>query len=206
MTSAILSGDYFLSRRAGGKVSFCKQMSTADSRIEIRIVVQSRESVISPIWEACANERFLSGGEAMRYASIKIGISSLALVAILFMTIAVVISAPTQEKKGAQQNGVDNSKMGPYRALAQHIYVDFQKGDLAGAAEMARVLERLWDKAEDYGGDTALSKTNRKLFDDIDKAMDQFITHLTEAKGKAPDPVKFKAAYNAYLDKLKQAD
>jgi hypothetical protein len=96
--------------------------------------------------------------------------------------------------------------MGPYRALAQHIYSDFQKGDLAAAAEMARVLERLWDKAEDYGGDAALSKTNRKLFDEIDRAMDQFITPIMEAKGKPPDPAKVKAAFNAYLEKLKLAD
>ena len=77
--------------------------------------------------------------------------------------------------------------------MAQHIYSDLQKGDLAGAAEMSRVLERLWDKAEDYGGDTALSKTNRKLFDDIDKAMDQFISPIMEAKGKPPDAAKVKA-------------
>ena len=111
-----------------------------------------------------------------------------------------------QEKKVAQKNGVDMSKMGAYRALAQHIYADLQKGDLAGAAEMAQVLERLWDKAEDYGGDTALSKTNRKLFDEIDKAMDQFITPITEAKGKPPDAAKVKAAFNLYLEKLKLAD
>jgi len=109
-------------------------------------------------------------------------------------------------QRAAQQNGVDNTKMGPYRALAQHIYGDFQKGDLAAAAEMARVLERLWDKAEDYGGDTALSKTNRKLYDEIDKAMDQFISPLMEAGGKTPDSAKVKAAYLAFLDKLKQAD
>jgi hypothetical protein len=142
----------------------------------------------------------------MRYPSIKIGIPVLALLATLLMTIAAVVPAPAQEKKGSQQNGVDNSKMGPYRALAQHIYFDFQKGDLAGAAEMARVLERLWDKAEDYGGDAALSKTNRKLFDEIDKAMDQFISPITESKGKPPDPAKVKAAFNTYLEKLKLAD
>jgi len=111
-----------------------------------------------------------------------------------------------QEKKVAQQNGVDNSKMGAYRALAQHIYADFQKGDLPAAAEMARVLERLWDKAEEYGGDTALAKTNRQLFDEIDKAMDQFIMPITEAKGKSPDVAKVRAAFNAYLEKLKLAD
>jgi hypothetical protein len=68
------------------------------------------------------------------------------------------------------------------------------------------VLERIWDKAEEYGGDTALAKTNRKLFDEIDKAMDQFITPLMEAKSKAPDPAKVKAAFNLYLEKLKLAD
>lgn len=131
--------------------------------------------------------------------------------AILFPALALLLGtvahpAMTQEKKVAQANGVDNSKMGPYRALAQHIYGDFRKGDLTAAAEMSRVLERLWDKAEDYGGDTALSKTNRKLFDDIDKAMDQFISPIMDAKGKPLDAAKVKAAYNAYLEKLRLAD
>jgi hypothetical protein len=119
---------------------------------------------------------------------------------------AAVAPILAQEKKVAQQNGVDNSKMGAYRAIAQHIYADFQKGDVAAAAEMARVLERLWDKAEEYGGDTALAKTNRQLFDEIDKAMDQFLTPIWEAKGKPPDAAKVKALYNAYLEKLKLAD
>jgi hypothetical protein len=122
------------------------------------------------------------------------------------VALAAAGSALAQEKKVGQQNGVDNSKMGAYRAIAQHIYSDFQKGDLAGAAEMARVLERLWDKAEDYGGDAALSKTNRQLFDEIDKAMDQFLTPIWDAKAKPPDSAKLKAAYNTYLDKLKLAD
>ncbi len=131
--------------------------------------------------------------------------------ALPFLALALVVgtvahSAMAQEKKVAQANGVDNSKMGPYRALAQHIYSDFQKGDVVGAAAMGRVLERVWDKAEDYGGDTALSKTNRKLFDEIDKAMDEFLTPIWDAKGKSPDAAKVRAAYNAYLDKLKLAD
>jgi hypothetical protein len=117
-------------------------------------------------------------------------------------------SAPAwaQEKKAAQKNGVDISKMGAYRALAQHLYSDYQKGDLAAAAELGTILERLWDKAEEYGGDTALAKTNRKLFDEIDKAMDQFIIPITESKGKPPDPAKVKAAFNTYMEKLKLAD
>jgi hypothetical protein len=127
--------------------------------------------------------------------------------ALAFLT-ASPASAPTwaQEKKIAQKNGVDISKMGAYRALAQHLYSDYQKGDLAAAAELGTILERLWDKAEEYGGDTALAKTNRKLFDEIDKAMDQFIIPITESKGKPPDPAKVKAAFNLYLEKLKLAD
>jgi hypothetical protein len=129
-----------------------------------------------------------------------------ALICAFFLALATAGSAVAQDKKIAQTNGVDNSKMGAYRALAQHMFADFQKGDLAAAAELGTVLERLWDKAEEYGGDTALAKTNRKLFDEIDKAMDQFITPITEAKGKTPDASKVKAAFNAYLEKLKQAD
>jgi hypothetical protein len=130
----------------------------------------------------------------------------LALVFALLIAAAAAAPASAQEKKVAQKNGVDISKMGAYRALAQHIYGDFQKGDLAAAAELSTVLERLWDKAEEYGGDTALAKTNRQLFDEIDKAMDQFITPFIEAKGKPPDPARTKAAFNAYMEKLKLAD
>lgn len=122
------------------------------------------------------------------------------------LAFATAASTPAQEKKVAQTNGVDNSKMGAYRALAQHMYADFQKGDLAAAAELGTILERLWDKAEEYGGDTALAKTNRKLFDEIDKAMDQFLMPITESKGKSPDAAKVRAAFNLYMEKLKQAD
>jgi hypothetical protein len=124
----------------------------------------------------------------------------------LLFVLTCVFPLGAQEKKVGQTNGVDNTKMGAYRALAQHIYSDFQKGDVAAAAEMGRVLERVWDKGEDYGGDSALSKTNRKLFDEIDKAMDQFLTPMWEAKTKPPDAAKVKAAFNAYLEKLKLAD
>jgi hypothetical protein len=130
----------------------------------------------------------------------------LALVFVFFTAFAATASTSAQEKKVAQKNGVDISKMGAYRALAQHMYADFQKGDLAAAAELGTILERLWDKAEEYGGDTALAKTNRQLFDEIDKTMDQFITPITEAKGKPPDAARVKAAFNAYMEKLRLAD
>lgn len=128
------------------------------------------------------------------------------IVAIALATSLLGFASPQTAKRSPQTAGVDDTKMGPYRALAQLTFAAFQKNDAATAAELARVLERVWDKAEDYGGDTALSKTNRKVFDEIDKAMDQFITPLVEYKTKTPDAAKVKAAYNAYVEKLALAD
>jgi hypothetical protein len=96
--------------------------------------------------------------------------------------------------------------MGAYRVLAQPLYSDFQKGALAAAAELGTMLERLWGKAEEYGRDNALAKTSRKLFDEIDKAMDQFILPITQSKDTVPDPVSMKAAYNAHMKNLRLAD
>ncbi|HTQ62699.1 MAG TPA: hypothetical protein VMI32_20905 [Candidatus Solibacter sp.] len=96
--------------------------------------------------------------------------------------------------------------MGAYRALAQHAYLEFQKGDVVAAAQLARSLERVWDKAEDYGGDMALHKTHADLFEEIDKAMDEFVMPLEEYRTKSPEPAKVRAAFNAYMEKLKLAD
>ncbi len=124
----------------------------------------------------------------------------------LFLGAFAVSASSAQEKRAPQTAGVDKTKMGPYRALAQLALAASQKGDNATAAQLGQILERTWDKAEDYGGDTALSKTNHALFDQIDKAMDTFITLLVEHATSAPDPAKVKAAYNAYIEKLKLAD
>jgi hypothetical protein len=123
---------------------------------------------------------------------------------VLACSLAVPFSA--QEKRIPQTAGVDNSKMGPYRALAQLAYAASLKGDNAGAAMLAKILERTWDKAEDYGGDTALSKKNPALFEQVDKAMDQFISLFLDHPASAPEAAKLKAAYALYLEKLKLAD
>ena len=122
------------------------------------------------------------------------------LLALLFANSAAA------QTKAPQSAGVDNTKMGPYRALATLAFNASQKGDNAIAATLAKILERTWDKSEDYGGDTALSKTNKKLFDEVDKAMDQFVSLLVEHPATPPDPARLRAAYTNYLDKLKQAD
>ena len=125
---------------------------------------------------------------------------SLLLLAILFA------NSTAAQTKAPQTAGVDNTKMGPYRALATLAFNASQKGDNASAATLAKILERTWDKSEDYGGDTALSKTNKKLFDEVDKAMDQFVSLLVEHPATAPEPARLRAAYTNYLEKLKEAD
>lgn len=138
---------------------------------------------------------------SIRFKRLVVGVCGAAVLAA-----GVGVSVPAQEKKSPQTAGVDNTKMGPYRALAQLAYAASQRGDHASAATMAKILERTWDKAEDYGGDTALSKTNHAVYEQIDKAMDQFIAVFLERASAAPDPAKVKAAYTLYLEKLKLAD
>lgn len=138
--------------------------------------------------------------------SIRFRILSVILCAITLSAGALAAPLCAQEKRAPQTAGVDNTKMGPYRALAQLIYAAAQRGDNATAATLSKILERTWDKAEDYGGDTAISKTKHSAFEQIDKAMDQFISLFLDRPGAAPDAAKLKSAYNQYLEKLKLAD
>jgi hypothetical protein len=118
----------------------------------------------------------------------------------------VARSATAQETHQPQTSGVDHTKMGPYRAFARLSYAAAQKGDGPGAAQLAKILERVWDQAEDCGGDTARSETNPDWFKPVDQAMDDFMTAV-QAGAKTPgDTAKLKAAYNTYLEKLQLAD
>jgi hypothetical protein len=151
----------------------------------------------------------LSHGMMKSVLSFGIGLFLVVAASGLMVPAAMVVMAlPTfaQEAHQPQNAGVDNTKMGPYRALARLAYAAFQKGDNATAAQLATILERVWDKAEDYGGDTALSKTNPTLFKQVDKAMDDFITPLENYAKAPPDAAKVKAAYSNYVEKLNLAD
>ena len=126
---------------------------------------------------------------------------------LLGCAVALLFAIPGRaQTKASQSAGVDNTKMGPYRALAQLMLSSSQKGDNATAATLARILERTWDKSEDYGGDTALSKTNKQAFNEIDKAMDEFVMLFLERPNAAPDLARVRAAYNNYIEKLKLGD
>jgi hypothetical protein len=129
------------------------------------------------------------------------------------MGVCLVLSASAlmpcrgQEKTVTQTAGVDNTRMGAYRALAQLTAQAFQKGDNASAAELARILERTWDQGEwKNSSDGSFCKANRTLCQPIDHALDVFIGPITDYAQKAPDPAAVRAAYGDFLDKLKQAD
>src|SRR5258708_18341437 len=112
----------------------------------------------------------------MTYPSYRTIQPLLALVFAFLTVCAAAVPAFSQEKKVAQKNGVDISKMGAYRALAQHIYAEFQRVDIAAAAELGTDLEIVWGKSEEYGCDTAFAKNNRQLSDVIFTANDLFLT------------------------------
>jgi hypothetical protein len=112
-----------------------------------------------------------------------------------------------QDRKVTQTAGVDNTRMGAYRALAQLSFQTFQKGDNTTAAELARILERTWDQGEwKNSGDGSFCKGNRAVCQPIDRALDEFIRPVMNYMQKAPDPAIVRTAYSDFLDKLKQAD
>jgi hypothetical protein len=123
----------------------------------------------------------------------------------LTMASAATLSVPA-ERAATQVAGVDNSRMGAYRALAQLSFQALKNGDAATAAELARILERTWDAAEEGGGPRSLEVTNKDSFEQIDEAMDTFIKPLIHYTTKAPDPEAVKRAYEDFLNKLKQGD
>ena len=117
---------------------------------------------------------------------------------------------PAQTARAAQTAGVDNDRMGAYRALAQLSYQAFKKGDLVQAAELSRILERTWDQGEWHNQTEGLERSwcraNHAACEGIDKAMDVYIEPIIWYTAKTPDPKAVQAAYNAFLEQLKKAD
>lgn len=112
-----------------------------------------------------------------------------------------------QEPKVTQIAGVDDTKMGAYRALARLSFEAPQKGDVTTALTLALILERSWGKAEGGNeGKGAILNNNEPLFREIDNAMDQFIKPMMDYSVEAPDPENVKAKFDDYLAKLKQND
>jgi hypothetical protein len=159
--------------------------------------------------KVCANRRELRSRIGMRLLTGVAVVVTLSAICLASFAAAPLEAQGQQEKQNkpvTRTASVDNTKMGPYRALAQMTFQAFKKGDNATAAELARILERTWDAAEDGGGEKSLSKTNKDLFDQADKAMDVFIKPIINYAAKTPDPQLVEAAYNDFLSKLSQGD
>jgi hypothetical protein len=125
------------------------------------------------------------------------------------MVICLFATLPSvgQDKEITQTAGVDNTRMGAYRALAQLAFQSLQKGDNATAAELSRILERTWDQGEwKNSSDASYCKANRAVCQPIDHALDLLIGPIMNYAKHVPDPAAVEAAYNDFLDKLKQAD
>ena len=72
----------------------------------------------------------------------RVGGTLVLVLAVAMASGAAAKQANAQEKKSPQTAGVDDTKMGPYRALAQLSFTAIQKGDTATASKLARILER----------------------------------------------------------------
>jgi hypothetical protein len=142
----------------------------------------------------------------MHHMSAKIRGSLAGMAACLILAIVVAVPSGSQESKVTQTAGVDNTKMGAYRALAQLSFLAFQKRDMATASELARIIERTWDAAEAGSGPKSLEKKDKALFDRIDRAMDAFVKPVIQYSTTAPNPAAVEAAYNEFLKQLKQGD
>lgn len=105
-------------------------------------------------------------------------------------------------------NQRDTSKTAGYRTIAMFSYLAFQRQEYSTAWKLSRALHWCWDRAEENGGDNALSKKNPKLFTKIDQALDVYIVALNSyhETGTLPDPSKLAEAYNNFLNALHEAD
>lgn len=116
------------------------------------------------------------------------------------------LASHAQENRPSQIAGVEQTKTGAYRALADLSYQAFQRGDYTTAAKIARSLERTWDKGEEDGGENAVYRVDPELFRKIDKALDAFIQPLIEYSTKIPAASNVQTSYETFVNSLRQAD
>jgi hypothetical protein len=102
--------------------------------------------------------------------------------------------------------GVDRTRLGAYRALAQAAFEALQKGDRPGAVRLARILVVTWGRAEEHGGEDSLIKKDPALFQQVDKAMNAYWKLLKDSVNVAPEMGAVQNAYNTYEENLRLAD
>lgn len=124
------------------------------------------------------------------------------LAILMMLTVGGTIATAAREAKALDLSTpaaarVRDDNMTPYRNLATDTVKALKANDLVMARKKAKELETAWDKNENE-----LKKESRELWNQIDKAMDDFIKPLN---GKAPDADKEQAAYDVFIAKLKLA-
>lgn len=124
------------------------------------------------------------------------------LAMLMTLTVGGTIAVAAREAKPMDEAtpavaSVRDDNMTPYRNLAADTLRAFKANDLATARKKAKDLETAWDKNE-----KALQKKSPDVWEQIDKAMDDFIKPLA---AKSPDAGKVQAAYDSFIAKLQLA-
>jgi hypothetical protein len=122
---------------------------------------------------------------------------ALALVLVAPTVSATRVSASADRWQAAASLAPADDNMTPYRTLAADTQKAFKAHDLTAARKKAKELETAWDKNE-----KALQKKSPDVWNQIDKAMDDFIKPLAD---KAADAAKVQTAYDAFIAKLQMA-
>ena len=118
---------------------------------------------------------------------------------ILWGTFAASAQEPKPMNQSTTAGGsAADDNMTPYRKLAADTLTAFKAHDMTTAKKKARELEVAWDN-----GEKALQKKSPKVWDQIDKAMDDFIKPVMN--DKSPDAAKVQSAYDAFVAKLQLA-
>lgn len=128
------------------------------------------------------------------------------LLAFQLFCAATIAWSQGQNPAHTKTAGVDNTRMGAYRALAELACEASTKGDNPAAAKLARILERTWDRGEEGDGDNALERRNPELFKQVDALMDSFIKPLIAYEKQPPDHDKVNAAFKEFINGLKLAE
>jgi hypothetical protein len=165
-----------------------------------------RNTLRGRLWEQTREKSMMEGKLAMTRRSTTI-VRFLRISVCVILGMSAAAACRGQGAKVTQVAGVDNTRLGAYRALAQLTFQAFQRGDDANAAELARILERTWDQGEWHNtSDGSVCKPNRALCQPIDRALDVFIKPVINYTEKKPDPTTVQAAYTDFLNQIKKAE
>jgi hypothetical protein len=136
------------------------------------------------------------------------------LLAVLILVVTTAHGLAVQKAESQVPLNVHDTKMAPFRAMAQLTFEAFKKKDYRAAATLAKLLEVFWDATKGDASEQKSGRMSDELFSKIDGAMDAFVNPiagygrgLTHNQPVAvPDAVNVETAYKEYLSTLKLGD